>query len=525
MLVLGIGGWLHDGAAAILRDGEIIAAIEEEKLTRRPHSNALPEQAVEACLAAAGATRDQVGYVAIARPLGNRGDSLFHVRLKSAFPNARLVVADHHDAHAASAFYPSPFDKARVLTLDRRGDMRCGAIWKAEGNRLEPLREYYAPDSPALLYSCITELIGFHGDREEHKIQWLSMSGEPRWAELFAELLGLDGKGGVNLDSTYFDVSRASDGGFSEKFFSAAGFQSGEPMTKTLRADLAASVQAATERAVLSMAGEGGNLCLAGGLALNALVVEALERSGRFDRVWVQPAAGNAGTAMGAALLAWRRTLGRDSGKQLQNVFLGPEFGQEEIKKTLENCKLRFQVLLTDERIVDEAVQRLGNHQIVAWFQGRTEMGPRALGNRSILASPLNPYSTVNLNQYIKRREDFRKFAAAVPEERAAEYFDCGENARFLATVSRVKPEHKERFGAALLDGERIRVQTVRRSDSPRFWALLEGAGRKTGLPVLYNTSFNLFGEPLVNDPRSAVRSFYASGVDAMFVGGFLLEK
>lgn len=525
MLVLGIGGWLQDGAAAVLRDGEIIAAIEEEKISRRPHSNALPEQAVDACLAAAGANRGDVDYVAIARPLGNRGDSLFHVRLKSAFPNARLVVADHHDAHAASAFYASPFEQARVLTLDRRGDMRCGALWKAQVGRLEAVREYYAPDSPALLYSRVTELIGFHADREEHKVQWLSVNGEPRFAELFATILGLDGSGGVNLDTSYFDVAREADGGFSDKFFSAAKIKPGGTLSSKTKADLAASMQAVTERAVLEMAGEGGNLCLAGGLAMNAMLVSALERSERFDSVWVQPAGGNAGTALGAALLAWRRNLGQKPVKALENIFLGPEFGQEEIKKTLENCKLRFQVLLTDERIVSEAVQRLGANQIVAWFQGRTEFGPRALGNRSILASPLNPYSTVNLNEYIKRREYFRKFAAAVPEERAAEFFDCGENARFLATVSRVKPEHKKTFAAALLGDDRIRVQVVRRSDSPRFWALLEEAGRKTGLPVLYNTSFNLFGEPLVNDPRAAVRSFYASGVDAMFVGGFLLEK
>ncbi|MBI1355356.1 MAG: carbamoyltransferase [Acidobacteria bacterium] len=525
MLVLGIGGWLHDGAAAVLRDGEILAAIEEEKLSRRPHANAMPEQAVDACLAAAGATRDDVDYVAIARPIGQRGEPLFHVRLKSSFPNARLVIADHHDAHAASAFFLSPFDKARVLTVDRRGDMRCGALWRAEGGRLEAEREYYAPDSPALLYSRVTELLGFRSDHEEHKVQWLSVGGKPVYQELFETILGLDGQGGVNLDSSYFDVARPAAGGFSDKFFRAAKLKLGEPLSKAKKADLAASVQAAVERAVLEMAGQGENLCLAGGLAMNAMIVAAIERSGRFQRVWVQPAGGNAGTALGAALLAWRRTLGREAGRPLENLFLGPEYDEEEIKKILENCKLRFQVLLTDEQIVSEAVQRLSDNQILAWFQGRTEFGPRALGNRSLLASPLNPYSTVNLNQYIKRREDFRKFAAAVPEERAAEFFECGENARFLATVSRVRPEHRSAFSAALLDDERIRVQVVRRSDSPLFWELLQAAGKKTGLPVLYNTSFNLFGEPLVSDPRAAVRSFYASGVDAMFVGGFLLEK
>ena len=197
----------------------------------------------------------------------------------------------------------------------------------------------------------------------------------------------------------------------------------------------------------------------------------------------------------------------------------------EEIKQVLENCKLRFSYLTTDEAVVDTAVRRLNDNQIVAWFQGRMEFGSRALGNRSIFASPLNPYSTENLNVYIKRRELFRKFAASVPEELASDYFDCTESARFLASVSRVKQKHRKTFEAALLGGDRIRVHTVRRAENPLCWELLQAAGRVSGLPVLYNTSFNLFGERLVNDPRAAVRSFYSSGIDTMIAGNFLLEK
>lgn len=521
MLILGIGGWLHDSAASLLRDGEIVAAIEEEKLARQPQTG-LPARAIDACLSIAGAEREQVDYVALARPVGDAGDSAFHVRLKALFPKARLVVVDHHDAHAASAFYASPFADARVLTLDRRGDLRCGAVWQSEGGRLRAVRELYAPDSPALLYSRVTELIGFRSDREEHKAQWLGVKGEPRFQAIFEKILGVR-QGDLSLDSSYFDVAQP-EGGFSERFFQETKLDP-RKLGRRDKADLAASVQAAAEKAVLMLAGEGGNLCLAGGLAMNAVLVAALEQSGRFDHVWVQPAAGNAGTSLGAALHTWAHVLGRAERKPLQNMFLGPQFDQEQIKKVLENCKLNFRTMLTDEEIVKTAVERLGDNQIVAWFQGRTEFGPRALGNRSLLASPKNPYSTVNLNEFIKRREDFRKFAASVPEGRAAEYFESGENARFLATVSRVKPEHREKFEAAVLDGDRIRVHVVRREDSPLFWELLEAAGRKTGLPVLYNTSFNLFGEPLVNDPRAAVRSFYASGVDSMFIGGFLLEK
>jgi carbamoyltransferase len=258
---------------------------------------------------------------------------------------------------------------------------------------------------------------------------------------------------------------------------------------------------------------------------LNALLVAAVENSGQFERVWVQPAAGNAGTAIGCALHAWHHVFRRTERKPLKNMFLGPEYDREQIKQVLENCKLRFQYLMTDDQLVNTAVKRLADHQIVAWFQGRMEFGSRALGNRSIFASPLNSYSTENLNVYIKHREAFRKFAASVPEELAPEYFEGGSNTRYLATVSRVRPAHKKTFEAALIDGDRLRVHTVRREDNPLTWELLQAAGRVNGLPVLYNTSFNLFGEPLVCEPRDAVRSFYASGIDSLFVGHFLLEK
>jgi len=525
MVILGIGGWLHDGAAAVMRDGEIVAAIEQEKVARQTHAGGLPADAVDACLTTAGASRESVDLVALARPVTTSGETQFNLRLKEMFPNARLVVVDHHDAHAASAFYASPFDDAKVVTLDRRGDMRCGAVWETADGRLRSVRDYYSPDSPALLYSRVTELIGFGGNSEEHKLQWLSVRGTPRFQPFFEKVLGLDGKGAVSLDHSYFDTSRPTGGGFGDRFYSETGLPKDEPLDDATKADLAASIQGAVVEAVMQIAGEAERLCLAGGLMMNALLVAALEGSGRYQNVWVQPAAGNAGTALGAAFHAWHHTLGEAKSKPLDQLFLGPAHSPEETKRTLENCKLGFTTMLTDEEIVEAAVERLGDNQIVAWFQGRTELGPRALGGRSLLASPLNPYSAVNLNEYIKRREDFRKFAASVPEEDAETYFEVGDNAWSLATVSKVKPEHKKTFETALLNDDHIRVHVVRRKENPLFWALLKAAGRKNGLPVLYNTSFNLFGEPLVSDPRAAVRSFYASGVDAMFVGGFLLEK
>ncbi|MEK7755535.1 MAG: carbamoyltransferase C-terminal domain-containing protein, partial [Acidobacteriota bacterium] len=255
------------------------------------------------------------------------------------------------------------------------------------------------------------------------------------------------------------------------------------------------------------------------------LLVAAIELSGAFKNVFVQPAAGNAGAAVGAVLYAWHIVHRQTRRASMGNLCLGPEFTPEQIKQVLENCKLRFRYLLTGDDLVDAAVSEITGEKIVAWMHGRMEFGPRALGNRSILASPLNPYSTENLNIYIKHREPFRKFAASVPAECAAEYFEVGGNARFLATVGKVRPEHSRTFASALLGRDLVRVHLVSREDNPVYWRLLHAFGKATGLPVLYNTSFNLFGDPLVCTPRDAVRSFYSSGIESMFVGHFLLQK
>ena len=239
----------------------------------------------------------------------------------------------------------------------------------------------------------------------------------------------------------------------------------------------------------------------------------------------MQPAAGNAGTALGAVLHAWHHNRGETKRVLFRDLCLGPSFTAEEIKQVLENCKLNFRYLLTTGDLISTAVREIQDQKIVAWMQGRMEFGPRALGNRSILASPLNPYSTENLNIYIKHREPFRKFAASVPEEVVDQYFEVGPNARFLATVGRARPEHRKLFESAILGDDLVRVHTVHRQENPLFWELLQATGAATGLPVLYNTSFNLFGDPLVCTPRDAVRSFYSSGIDALFVGNFFLEK
>jgi carbamoyltransferase len=525
MMILGIGGILGDAAAAILRDGELAAAVEESKLVRRrTHwgpDGELPEHAIATCLELAGAKPADVAAVAVAPPLGG---NQFHLKLRAQFPASRLVVVEHHAAHAASAYYPSPFDDATVLTFDRGGGFRCGSRWQARGGRMMLDYELYAPDSAADLYGRVTELLGFAAQADEHKVQWLSVGGDDRYRELFLELLR-PSETGPSVDTSFFTAGRPTGGGFGPRFYERLGLADGAPIPEELRPHLAAGVQRAVEEAVVRMAGDAARVCLAGGLGLNSLLVSALETRYGRENVFVQPAAGNAGTAVGAALEAWHGAFQQTRRVPLQSLALGPAFGAAEIKQAVENCKLRFHYLLTGDEVIDTAVAQLSENRIVAWMQGRMEFGSRALGNRSILASPLDPYSTENLNLYIKHREPFRKFAASVPAELASEYFEVGANARFLSTVGRVRPAWKERFAAAVLAGDMVRVHAVERDQNQLYWTLLHAAGKATGLPVLYNTSFNLFGEPLVCTPRDAVRSFYSSGIDSMLVGHFFLQK
>lgn len=523
MNILGIGGILHDAAVAVLSDGKLVAAIEQRKLTHAEQPGELPVAAWEQCLSIAGIASDQVDAVSIARPWLTGSEERIHLELRERFPSAQLLVVDHQLAHAASAYLASPFDDATVLTLDRLGDFRCGARWSGQGNTLSVDRELYYPDSLGDLYGRVTRLLGYRSNADEHKVQWLSASGEPRFLDFFRNLFHARGPEWPAVRRDILNTE-SSTGTFHPRFFKELGIAP-DALSESEKADLARAVQDALAETVSEMAGEGRNLCLAGGVAFNALLVEAMERSGRFPSVFVQPAAGNSGTALGAALHAWHTFVPNAPRIAFDSMYLGPEFSSEEIKQVLENCKLNFRYLLTTENLVRAAIEELRDFKIVAWMQGRMEFGPRALGNRSILASPLNPYSTENLNLYIKHRESFRKFAASVPEEDASTYFEVGSNARFLATVGRVRPQYREKFAHALLGEEVIRIHTVRASDNPLYHRLLKAQGAATGLPVLYNTSFNLFQDPLVCTPRDAVRSFYSSGIDVLFAGHFLLTK
>ena len=547
--ILGISAGNHDAAAALLEGTQLVAAVEEEKLARVRRARGLPVRAMRYCLEAARLRPEQVDCVALARPLRgepgglSRGESWIPRRLKGEFPASKVVVLDHHVCHAAAAYFPSPFDHAGVLTLDETGDLKTASFSLARGIELAPLEDAYFPDSLGSLFSRVTALAGFTPGGDEHKLQWLSAWGRPVYAPVFRRMLRLDRGALVSVDQTYFRAERDETGGFADKFFDEAGLDPDMPISGEPRADLAASIQQVLEETVLEISRECAsrhkipNLCLAGGVALNSLLVEKLETSGAFEGVFVQPAAGNAGNAVGAALYCAHALLGLTDRNRLQHLFYGPEYSDDAIKDVIENCKLRFRYLPKREEMIAAAVDVLRQGQILGWFQGRAEFGPRALGARSILASPLGRYVNENLNQYVKHREQFRPFAASVTEERAGEFFEFGPMARFLVTVGRVKPAHRQTFASNLLPGRasqvsesseepaRIRVHVVERKTNPLFWELLDAFGRAAGVPVLFNTSFNLFGEPLVCSPRDAVRSFYCSGLDHLIVGHFSISK
>ena len=522
-LIVGLGGLLSDPACCVIKDGQLAAAVEQAKVSRQDRPGSFPDEAFTLALEAAGVKTEDVEGVALARPFAIGAESAAQIDLRTRFPRSEIVVVEHHLAHAASAFYASGMEEAAVLSIDRAGDFRSGVLFQGRQNQLLPVREMYFPGSFGDLYNRVTEMLGYEARADEHKVQWLSASGSPVYLAVFQKVLHGGAAAWPRLDRSYFDADHATRGGFSRKFYAETGINPEQPLTQQLKADVASSLQTAVEEAVCAILAPAQNVCVAGGLALNALLIRALEA--KFSRVFVQPAAGNAGTALGAALHAWHNFYGQTKRIAFRTLCLGPSYTPPQIKGVLENCKLRFRYLLTEGELIERAIEALKDNKIVAWMQGRMEFGPRALGNRSILASPLNPYSTENLNVYIKHRESYRKFAASVPEELADEYFEVGVNARYLATVGKVKPQHREIFSAALLGRDLIRVHVVNREENPLYHSLLMAAGKANGLPVLYNTSFNLFGDPLVCTPRDAVRSFYSSGIDALFAGSFYLEK
>jgi carbamoyltransferase len=561
MLILGISALEHDATAALVRDGQVLAAMEEDKLNRTPTYGGIPRLAMEQCARQVGVKLSEIPVVAMAahprrawlreerfrlsllarHPAASFGTgamgrvyrAMNHKRqMRPLFnPQTRWVQFEHHLCHAAGAFFSSPFDRALVLTLDESGDMWGGLVALGEGKNLRPLHALSFPNSPGWLYSRITECLGFRPKRDEHKTQWLGKNGRPQFLPALRKIFARDARGLPVLRREFLGAPLAGRWGISPQFLRELKLSPDALRSDpAARADLARSAQDWLEEIVLEIAENfrkktgATQLCLAGGVFLNVLLVRALETRSGFTSVHVQPVAGNSGTSLGAAWLAARELGANWERKEMRHSYLGPEFASDQIKAVLDNCKVIYHYYRSDAELLDATVELLRKDKIVAWYQGRMEFGLRALGNRSILASPFSPYVIDNLNQYIKHREDFHPFALSVPQEAAGGIFDCTSNCRFMSSMGMLRSavQGLEPF---TFRGRDVRVHVVEREANPRFHDLLTRFSDGQPAPVLVNTSFNLFGEPLVCEPREAVRSFYCCGIDSLVIGNFIVEK
>jgi carbamoyltransferase len=570
MYILGLSAMTHDPAAALISERGVLAAIEEGKLTRTRAAEGIPRTAIKFCLERAGIDLTALEQISIgSRParswqrqtLFRAGQAPFALRSSGYFvgkafgelsrelnnfrlikkiagsPQGRIGSFDHHQSHTASAFFSSAFDRALIVTLDEQGDGRSGSVSVGEGTRIREVESVAFPNSLAWVYTQITRLLGFQPHAEEHKTQWLSLAGEPVFLDLFLDALRKEVNGAPHLNRKYFNRSFAGELSFSDEFYRRIGWDNAAAAVADdgLRANIASSLQQACATIVSewleAIAKKDGmrSLCLAGGLFLNPLLVAAVESNTHFEDVFVQPAAGNEGTALGAALLTWHRDTARPRIGSMDAPYWGPEFSNDAIKSVLDNCKASYKWCDLEEEKLAETVRLIQGGKIVAWYQGAAEFGPRALGNRSLLASPWSPYVKENLNDYVKHRESFRPFALAMPEEDCAEYFDYSSNARYLTTMASAKEKGRKLLAGLppgfLLKNNLVRLQAVSSRDNPLFWKLLKRSGENAPAPILVNTSFNLFGEPLVVTPRDAVRSYFCSGADALVAGNFLLKK
>ena len=563
MLILGLSSLDHDMGAALLRDGEVVAAIENEKLTRS-RTRGLPQDAIEFCLQKAGVDWKDLDAVAVAsEPLhGWMRRSLLRARMapfsavantyyevnelgllahelnlrrllrRHHGPKANLQNFSHHLCHAASSFFLSPYERALIIVLDEDGDGTSGLIAVGEGTGMRVLRRIPFPRSLGWIYTQVTALLGFLPHKEEHKTQWLSLEGDPRFKDVFLDMLRRPGSPLPRLNFTYFNRGLTGQVAFSEKFYRSLEMEDRHAgLGDDQRRAIAASLQQACSEIVIELVrhfaqSEGlRDVCLGGGLFLNPLLVFTVEKQIGLNRVFVPPAPGNSGCAVGAAMLMWYQRANRPRKAPGTGVYWGPGYSRSEIKDTLDNSKARYWLQITEERKIDATVQLLQAGKIVAWYQGATEFGPRALGNRSVLASPWAPYVRENLNDYIKHREWFRPFALAVPEEDCARWFEASQACRYMNSLATVLPVREGLPEGFLLPGNRVRLHVVNREANPLFWRLLKRFGETAPAPILVNTSFNLFGEPLVVKPRDAMRSYFCSGIDALIIDNFVLSK
>jgi carbamoyltransferase len=591
--VLGISAFYHDSAAALVEDGRIVAAAQEERFSRRKHDAAFPRQAIGYCLREGGIAIEQLDHIvfydkpflkferlletylafaprgfasfAMAVPLWIR-EKLFQKillvrQLEALGPGAplegKLLFAEHHQSHAASAFFPSPFDEAAVLTMDGVGEWATTSMGVGRGNSLEIVKEIRFPHSLGLLYSAFTYYAGFRVNSGEYKLMGLAPYGAPRFAPRIRDrMIDLKPDGSFCLNLEYFDYCtgfRMTNARFDELLGGPAR-RPDEPLTQR-HMDVAASIQAVTEEAVLrltrAIAAETRlpNLCLAGGVALNCVANGRVLRDGRFERLWIQPAAGDAGGALGAALCGYHLFNRRPrvpSGPldAMEGGYLGPSFAPEDIESRLKQLGAVF-VVLPDSELIGAAVDALAEGRAVGWFQGRMEFGPRALGARSILADPRSPTMQSRLNLKVKHRESFRPFAPSVLAEEAGEWFELDGDSPYMLIVAEVAPRHRRVMGPAeqrLFGIDKLhvprsiipavthvdysaRVQTVHRETNPRYHALLREFHRRTGCPVLVNTSFNVRGEPVVATPEDAFACFMGTDIEALAIGNCFLRK
>ena len=586
MNILGISAFYHDSAACLVRDGIIIAASQEERFTRKRHDQEFPINAIEHCLKAGGikpAELDFVGFYdkpllkferllktylayaprgfksfSMAVPLWMRQKlwlkDIIRERLNYSGP---ILFTEHHESHAASAFFPSPFQEAAVITIDGVGEWATASIGLGRGNKLDLLSELHFPHSLGLLYSAFTYYTGFKVNSGEYKVMGLAPYGTPRYADLILKnLVDLKEDGSFKLDLSYFNYC-AGLTMTSERFHALFQGPPRQPESKLTQRDmdLAASVQAVTEEIMLRMARHARkatgmkNLCLAGGVALNCVGNGRILREKIFDKIWIQPAAGDAGGALGSAVFIWHHYLDKPrhadgSHDFQQGSLLGPHYSDEEIESYLK-CKAITYQRLAPEELARSAAGLLSQGKILGWFSGRMEFGPRALGARSILGDPRDPEMQSKMNLKIKFRESFRPFAPAVLAERCQEYFDIDAESPYMLLTAPVKssrriaesPEHSRLFGIERLNIPRseipavthvdysARIQTVRREDNPAFYELLKEFSGLTGCPVLINTSFNVRGEPIVCRPKEAYACFMRTDIDYLALGNCLLDK
>ncbi|HWA38244.1 MAG TPA: carbamoyltransferase [Burkholderiales bacterium] len=591
MRVLGISGYYHDSAAALIEDGRIVAAAQEERFTRRKHDPRFPVNAIRYCLGEAGTDLGGVHrvvfydkpflkferlietYAAFAPngfrsfrmsiPLWLREKLFLKDLLEKEFRkldghgawNGELLFSEHHLSHAASAFFPSPFEEAVVLTMDGVGEWATTSAAIGRGNSLEVIKEIHFPHSLGLLYSAFTYYTGFKVNSGEYKVMGLAPYGEPRYADtIFKHLLDLKADGSFRLDLSYFDYCTGltmTNGKFDALFGGPP--RKPEQKLEQRHMDLAASIQAVTEEAVLrlvrALRKETGldNLCMAGGVALNCVANGKALRDGAFPNMYIQPAAGDAGGALGAALVGYHLQLGQKrevAGDAMRGSYLGPQFAQKDIEERLRKAGARFEVRESRD-LVAACASDLSQGKALGWFQGRMEFGPRALGNRSILGDARSPTMQKVLNLKVKYRESFRPFAPSVLRERVGEWFEMETDSPYMLLVADVvesrrrqmTPEEQRLFGIEKLNVPRseipavthvdysARVQTVHRDTNDRYYELLTEFERLTGCPVIVNTSFNVRGEPIVGSPEDAFRCFMGTELDVLAVGNCYLQK